>query len=399
MAKFFRFPFALNGDRAVIPDEAQSDGSISFNQGFGPDYERNPTSDPLAKRVPRDETNQYLYDITDNIRQYQLNGTPDWTTAAQNGGAPVAYSYGARVRYDAGSGARVWQSASLNNTSTPGADANWVLSEPFNFAANVATNAEVQAGTLNTKIVTPLNLRALTATTARPGIAVLASSAEVIAGTDTAKIVTPAGLSARTATETVTGLAALATVAEVQAGTNSAKIVTPATLVQRIATAAARGLAALATQAEVIAGTVTDKIVTPATLNGRTATTTRTGLVELATDAETQAGTSADLAVTPASLRSSMLGVGQTWQTFTTPTRQAGQTYQNTTGRPIMVTINAAAPDSGTGVFLQASVDAANWVTIGSCSVGGNTTSMGGVIPNDQYYRVTRAFNNWAELR
>lgn len=226
MAKFFRYPFALSGDRDPIPDEAQPDGSLSLNQGFGPNYEL-PLTDPNSKRIPRDQTNQYLYDITDNIRQYQLNGTPDWVTAAQNGGAPVAYSYGARVRFDAGDGVRVWQSAVLNNTSTPGADANWVLSEPFNFSANVATNAEVQAGTRNDRIITPLNLRALTATTARPGIAMIASPAEVIAGAVLDKIVTPAGLSARTATETVTGLAALATVDEVQAGVNSAKIVTP----------------------------------------------------------------------------------------------------------------------------------------------------------------------------
>lgn len=305
MSKFFRFPFALNGDRAAIPDEAQSDGSISFNQGFGPDYERVLT-DPLAKRVPRDETNQYLYDITDNIRQYQLNGTPDWVPAAQNGGSPVAYSYGARVRYDTGSGVRVWQSAVINNTSTPGADANWVLSEPFNFAANVATNAEVQDGTRNDRIVTPLNLRALTATTARPGISPLATNAEVIAGTDPAKTVTPAGLSARTASETVSGLVAFATPTETNAGTNSAKAITPATLAQRVATAARAGLAFLASQAEVIAGTDPAKIVTPATLNGRTATEARTGLVELATPAEVRAGTDNERAVTPSGLRSNI---------------------------------------------------------------------------------------------
>lgn len=305
MARFFRFPWATTGDRAVVPFNTDPGGAVSYSQGFGPDYEIAP-GDPGWKPVPREETNGFYYDLTDNIRQYQLTGTPDWVDPSQNAGIPVSYEYAARVRYDAGAGVRVWQSTTANNTSVPGADANWVLSEPFNFSANVATNAEVQAGTVNDKIVTPLNLRALTPTTTRPGISPFATSAEVLAGTEAAKTVTPATLVTRTATESRTGLIALATPAEVAAGVDSAKAITPVSLLSRVATTLARGLAYLATQAEVIAGVDAEKIVTPATLNGRTATTARTGLVELATDAEVAAGTDATRAVTPANLRSTI---------------------------------------------------------------------------------------------
>lgn len=386
MAKFFRFPFALNGDRAAIPDDAQSDGSVSFNQGFGPFYEL-PLTDPNSKRVPRDETNQYIFDITDNIRQYQLNGTPDWVTAAQNGGAPVAYSYGARVRYDAGAGVRVWQSTTVNNTSTPGTDANWVLSEPFNFAANVATNAEVQAGTANDKIITPLNLRALTATTGRPGIAVIASPAEVIAGTVLDKTVTPAGLSARTATETTTGLVQLATPTEVADGSNSAKVITPASLLSRVATAAARGLAALASQAEVIAGTVNDKIVTPATLNGRTATVDRTGIVELATVAEAQAGVDQERAVTPQGLAAALpWGSSYVW-TDLTSSRSVGTAYTNTTGKPLQLSVNTGA--NSRFQVMESGV----WVEIAAS--GATSICINAIIKAGQQYRMSASGAGW----
>jgi len=305
MSRFFRFPWATTGDRAIVPFNTDPGGAVSYSQGFGPDYEIAP-GDPGWKPVPREETNGLYYDLTDNIRQYQMNGTPDWADPSQNAGIPVSYDYAARVRYDAGDGPRVWQSTTTNNTSVPGADGNWALSEPFNFEANVATDAEVQAGTVNNKIVTPLNLRALTPTTTRPGIAPFATSAEVLAGTEAAKTITPATLVTRTATESRTGLIALATPSEVEAGTESGKAITPASLLYRVASTVARGLAFLATQAEVIAGTDTGKIVTPATLNGRTATADRTGIVELATNAEVATGTDATRAITPAGLRSTL---------------------------------------------------------------------------------------------
>lgn len=62
------------------------------------------------------------------------------------------------------------------------------------------------------------------------GIIQLASDAEVQAGTDSNKAVTPSGLNSRTATDTRTGLIEIATQAEVTAGTDTTRAVTPATL-------------------------------------------------------------------------------------------------------------------------------------------------------------------------
>lgn len=297
---YFRVPFATSGDKVAIPDPIQPSGAISYTQGFGPDYERDPLTDPAAKRVPRDETNQLYFDMTENIRAWQIGAYPEWVTSAQNGGTPVSYPISARVRYDSGSGFHVYGSLVDNNTALPTDTASWVLDDPN--LITFATSAETIAGTLTNKAVTPAGLASLTATAARRGLIEISDNTETQAGARDDVAVTPASLASIVATAARRGLAALATSAEVIAGTVADKIVTPATLVTLVALDTRAGLVELATGPETAAGTDTARAVTPASLLARTATQTRTGLVELATAAETQAGTDATLAVTPAGL-------------------------------------------------------------------------------------------------
>lgn len=72
-------------------------------------------------------------------------------------------------------------------------------------AVQLATNAEVQAGTDATKAVTSASLVSRTATTARTGLAQLATVAEAQTGTDATKIVTPAGLAGALSTFSKSG--------------------------------------------------------------------------------------------------------------------------------------------------------------------------------------------------
>ena len=65
------------------------------------------------------------------MQQYQTQGTPFWITSSQNLGSSYPYPIYARVAYDAGSGMQIWESVVGSNTSTPGADANWVLCNVF----------------------------------------------------------------------------------------------------------------------------------------------------------------------------------------------------------------------------------------------------------------------------
>lgn len=157
-SKYFGVPFATSGDKATIPEATQPSGSISFTQGFGPDYERDPATDPLAKRVPRDETNELNFQMTNAIKFLQLYGTPEWY-AVDDLGNPVSYPLSARVRYDAGAGMQAWRSIAAANTATPGSDATkWALDTAFDLAALEATLAEAISGLLGTKIVTPRRL-------------------------------------------------------------------------------------------------------------------------------------------------------------------------------------------------------------------------------------------------
>lgn len=169
--------------------------------------------------------------------------------------------------------------------------------------AELATVAEVQAGTDTERIVTPAGLNARTATMSRTGIVELATESEVQNGADATRAVTPATLNTCTATETRRGVIELATVAEVQAGTDTTRAVTPAGLNACTATTSRSGVIELATDAEVQAGTDATRAVTPSSLNACTATTTRSGVIEIATQSETDAGTDGTRAITPNTMR------------------------------------------------------------------------------------------------
>ena len=121
MADFIRVPFAVEGDIAEIPVEMQVDGKVSMTTGFTFDYERDPSSDPNAKDIPRAETNGLYFLITDAIRQYQTEGAFPFITPDVNGGTAYPYIMGARCRYEGA----VYESLVNNNTSLPTDGTKW----------------------------------------------------------------------------------------------------------------------------------------------------------------------------------------------------------------------------------------------------------------------------------
>jgi len=127
MPRFFRFPWADSGDKTVVPDTTQLDGSVSYQQGFGDDYEKDLDTDPNAKAVPRPETNDLYFELTDNLRQWQTLGVYDFITPGQNGGVAFSYPKFARCRYNGS----IYENLEASNTNAPDAPfpSGWALIE------------------------------------------------------------------------------------------------------------------------------------------------------------------------------------------------------------------------------------------------------------------------------
>ncbi|WP_108478010.1 phage baseplate protein [Providencia alcalifaciens] len=115
MTKIFKVPFATQGDRTSIPNEVQSDGAVSYTQGYGYDYERDQVSDPAAKDIEREKMNGIFHDITEAIGEVQNYGFPKWAEE----GKP--YPIRAVVYHKN----KVWQSKVENNEVEPVAGAQW----------------------------------------------------------------------------------------------------------------------------------------------------------------------------------------------------------------------------------------------------------------------------------
>ena len=121
MARYFRLPFADSGDKDPIPDET-ANSLVSYATGYSQDYQRNPASDPLARRMERNFFNQLLFDVTDTLKNLYETGTVPFITSAMNNGSPFSYPLGARVILSN----RIYENTTANNTTTPPA-AGWVL--------------------------------------------------------------------------------------------------------------------------------------------------------------------------------------------------------------------------------------------------------------------------------
>jgi microcystin-dependent protein len=125
MAIYIRQPFAISGDKTTIPVAPPPAGEVSYESGFGVNYQLDPVTDPDALDVPRLEFNQLMFDITSNVQQYQQLGFPFFITTSDNGGSPFSYSRNAFVRYDDGSGFEIYYSLVNLNTSLPTDTTKW----------------------------------------------------------------------------------------------------------------------------------------------------------------------------------------------------------------------------------------------------------------------------------
>lgn len=125
---FFGTPFAAVGDKTEIPRATVPDGSVSVAQGYGPDYQRDMLTDPLAKPIERGGMNWLFNQITQLLGRWQTETVPEWVSAADNNGVAIQYQVGSQVRYRVSDVAPFLSYVSVveNNDSVPTNPANWV---------------------------------------------------------------------------------------------------------------------------------------------------------------------------------------------------------------------------------------------------------------------------------
>lgn len=121
------------------------------------------------------------------------------------------------------------------------------------------------------------------------------------------------------------------------------------------------------------------------------------------TEATWETGTSTtESLVSPAKVKAAVdsfsLGVGQTWQDVSASRSGSNTAYQNTTGKPIMVSVSSL--DTST-VTVSLSSDGSTWVSIAAATADRNhPNTQQFIVPNTHYYRVNAVtIYVWAELR
>lgn len=198
-------------------------------------------------------------------------------------------------------------------------------SETVSGRIQIATLAEVDAGTNNTKAITPKTLeyrmQRPEATTTVRGVIRIATRPEVQAGTVANAVVTPLELSGyfafRTATEARNGTIKLANTAMAVAGTDDTAAMTPLKVQQAIANATAQipsytpatetnqGTVKLALLGQLEQGTLREGVaVSPYSLAQLIGNATRRGIVQAATLAQANAGTDDSLFISAKGFKS-----------------------------------------------------------------------------------------------
>lgn len=93
------------------------------------------------------------------------------------------------------------------------------------------------------------------------------------------------------------------------------------------------------------------------------------------------------------------IGSGQTWQDVT-GSRSGGSTYTNSTGRPIMVSVNT---NSTTNTVTTTTLTVAGLAVSSNGSQGGNTNGVTAIVPSGATYSVSigsgSTLSGWFELR
>jgi hypothetical protein len=373
MAKWFKYLFAQDGDKTAIPDATDPTGLVSYQQGYGADYQRVLGTDPLAKAIERNKLNQALNDITGALQQYQTHGFPDYIGATTNGGTAYAYEVGAVVRF---TDKKNYQNTVASNTNAPDVS-GWVL---YNNGASAIVAATAKTTPVDADLFGLVDsaasnvLKKLTWANIKTTLGVL--FAPLVSPAFTGSPTAPS-FSYKPTPVTVTSWSYVATTITLNVASH--------TFVS-------------GDYIEVGGLTATTNIP-----NGVHLVASVTATTIVFTYALTPTGTAGVSSATvkgymTANGRVEGIGVGQTWQNVTA-SRALGTTYTNTTGKPIMVAITLVQTSQGTSKLVIDSIDNQYITTVSSGSL-----SLVAIIKAGSSYSAVNVtsgatLNRWMELR
>lgn len=117
----FPWQFAQNGDTTAIPGDVQTSGAVSWEEGYGSDYEKEVgPDDPTAKDIDRRSFNYIINALTQAIQHYQYWGFPSWQSS-------FTYGLGAWVRFAQNGNVSIYESVIDGNTHSPAEGTNYWL--------------------------------------------------------------------------------------------------------------------------------------------------------------------------------------------------------------------------------------------------------------------------------
>lgn len=118
MTRYFKNAFADSGDKTAVPDDATGT-LVSYETGYTPEYELDPDTDPNGNFVGRQRFNQIVFDTTENLKQWQDFGYPEFV-ADDGTGSPLSYQIGRIVELSG-----TYYRANTDNTTTSPPSAEW----------------------------------------------------------------------------------------------------------------------------------------------------------------------------------------------------------------------------------------------------------------------------------
>jgi len=132
--------------------------------------------------------------------------------------------------------------------------------------------------------------------------------------------------------------------------------------------------------------------------------------VAIASQSEAQTGTENTKTMTALRVKNaidqistSSIGVGQTWQSFSTSTRQNNVWYQNLTTLPIQVAINCRGGDGNGNPDIYVGTATNSFITIATWPANDGEyerSSFSFIVPVNHYYKLTSGTRiHWSELR